>query len=278
MIKLNRIDDYAPDEVLILTTGSQGEPLSALTRMAFNDHPQVELHKGDTVVISAKPIPGNERSVSATIDRLLKAGATVIYGERSGVHVSGHAAQDDLKMMLDLVQPQYLVPVHGEYRHQHTHAQLAQRSGMPPEKIFVLENGDVLELGADKGEVVGKVQAGMVFVDGFELSDADGLVLRDRRRLADDGIMIAVVTVDEQTGALVAPPELVARGFLHDDERLKQVFAECTDALTTLMAELGAEHVNGQRLIREDVKETLATVVHKRTRRRPLIMPIVIGV
>ncbi len=278
MIKLNRIDDYPPEEVLILTTGSQGEPLSALTRMAFNDHPQVELHKGDTVVISAKPIPGNERSVSATIDRLLKAGATVIYGERSGIHVSGHAAQDDLKMMLDLVQPRYLVPVHGEYRHQHTHAQLAQRSGMPPERIFVLENGDVLELGADKGEVVGKVQAGMVFVDGFELSDADGLVLRDRRRLADDGILIAVVTVDEQTGALVAPPELVARGFLHDDERLQQVFAECTDALTTLMAQLGAEHVTGQRLIREDVKETLATVVHRRTRRRPLIMPIVIGV
>jgi len=278
MIKLNRIDDYPPDEVLVLTTGSQGEPLSALTRMAFNDHPQVELHRGDTVVISAKPIPGNERSVSATIDRLLKAGAMVIYGERSGIHVSGHAAQDDLKMMLDLVQPRYLVPVHGEYRHQHTHAQLAQRSGMPPENIFVLENGDVLELGADKGEVVGKVQAGMVFVDGFELSGADGLVLRDRRRLADDGILIAVVTVDEQSGALVAPPELVARGFLHDDERLQQVFAECAEALTTLMAQLGAEHVTGQRLIREDVKETLATVVHTRTRRRPLIMPIVIGI
>ncbi|HET6477359.1 MAG TPA: ribonuclease J [Thermoleophilia bacterium] len=278
MIKLTQIDDYRPEEILILSTGSQGEPLSALTRMAFNDHPQVELHEGDTVVISAKAIPGNERSVTATIDRLLKVGATVIYGERSGIHVSGHAAQEDLKMMLNLVRPKYLLPVHGEYRMQHLHAELARQSGMADEDIFILENGDVLELDEDNGEIVDKVPTGMVFVDGFELGDAEGLVLRDRQQLAADGILIAVVTVDAQSGDTVAPPELVARGFLHDDERLKGVLEECGEALDGLMEELGAEHVTGQKLIREDIIQRLSELVFRRTRSRPLIMPVVVEV
>ena len=278
MIKLTQIDDYRPEEILILSTGSQGEPLSALTRMAFNDHPQVELHEGDTVVISAKAIPGNERSVTATIDRLLKVGATVIYGEGSGIHVSGHAAQEDLKMMLNLVRPKYLLPVHGEYRMQHLHAELARQSGMADEDIFILENGDVLELDEDNGEIVDKVPTGMVFVDGFELGDAEGLVLRDRQQLAADGILIAVVTVDAQSGDSVAPPELVARGFLHDDERLKGVLEECGEALDALMEELGAEHVTGQKLIREDIIQRLSELVFRRTRSRPLIMPVVVEV
>ncbi len=278
MIKLTQIDDYRPEEILILSTGSQGEPLSALTRMAFNDHPQVELHEGDTVVISAKAIPGNERSVTATIDRLLKMGATVVYGEKSGIHVSGHAAQEDLKMMLNLTRPRFLVPVHGEYRMQHLHAELARQSGMAEEDIFILENGDVLELEADNGEIVDKVPTGMVFVDGFELGDAEGIVLRDRQQLADDGILIAVVTVDAQDGDSVAPPELVARGFLHDDERLQEVLDECGTALDELMAELGAEHVTRRRLIQDDIKEKLADLVYKRTKSRPLIMPVVVEV
>jgi len=278
MIKLTQIDDYRPEEVLILSTGSQGEPLSALTRMAFNDHPQVELHEGDTVVISAKAIPGNERSVTATIDRLLKVGATVIYGERSGIHVSGHAAQEDLKMMLNLTRPRFLVPVHGEYRMQHMHAELARQSGIPDEDIFILENGDVLELEADNGEIVDKVATGMVFVDGSEIGDPEGLVLRDRQQLAADGILIAVVTVDAQTGDSVAAPELVARGFLHDDERLKGVLDECSVALDALMSELGAEHVTGPHLIREDITQRLAELVFRRTKSRPLIMPVVVEV
>jgi ribonuclease J len=278
MIKLTQIDEYRPEEVLILSTGSQGEPLSALTRMAFNDHPQVELHEGDTVVISAKAIPGNERSVTATIDRLLKVGATVIYGERSGIHVSGHAAQEDLKMMLNLTRPRFLVPVHGEYRMQHLHAELARQSGMSDEDIFILENGDVLELEADNGEVVDKVATGMVFVDGAEIGDPEGLVLRDRQQLAGDGILIAVLTVDAQSGASVAPPELVARGFLHDDVRLQEVLDECSEALDELMDELGAEHVTDQHLIREDVSQRLAELVFRRTKSRPLIMPVVVEV
>ncbi len=278
MIKLTEIDDYRPEEVLILTTGSQGEPLSALTRMAFDDHPQVELNEGDTVVISATPIPGNELSVMSTVNRLLKSGATVIHGRESGVHVSGHASQEDLRMMLNLVRPRFFVPVHGEYRHQHIHRQLALETGIPEEDIFILENGDVLEIEGDNAELVDRVPAGMVFVDGFEIGDEEGLVLRDRQQLAADGILIAVVTVDAQTGQSVAPPELVARGFVHDDERLKDVLDECAGALQELMAELGAERVTGQKLIREDINQRLSELVFQRTRRRPLIMPVVVEV
>ena len=275
MIKLTEIDNYRPEQILVLSTGSQGEPLS---RMAFDDHPQVGLHEGDTVVISAKAIPGNEVSVMTTVNRLLKSGATVIYGEASGVHVSGHAAQEDLRMMLNLLRPQYFVPVHGEYRHQHLHAELARQSGIRDEDIFILENGDVLELDAENGEIVDKVPTGMVFVDGFELGDAEGLVLRDRQQLAGDGILIAVVTIDAQSGVTVAPPELVARGFLHNDKRLKDVLDECGAALDDLMEELGKVHVTGQRLIKEDIRDKLAELVYSRTRRRPLVMPVVVEV
>ena len=278
MIKLTEIDDYRPEEVLVLATGSQGEPLSALTRMAFDDHPQVGLHEGDTVVISATPIPGNEVSVMTTVNRLLKVGATVVYGRESGVHVSGHAAQEDMRMMLNLLRPQYFVPVHGEYRHQHIHAGLARQAGIGDECIFILENGDVLEIDEANADIVDKVPTGMVFVDGYEIGDAGGLVLRDRQQLAGDGILIAVVTVDGQTGDTVAPPELVARGFLHDDERLKDVLEECGTALDELMDELGKVHVTGQRLIKEDIKEKLAELVYSSTRRRPLILPVVVEV
>ena len=278
MIKLADIDDYRPEEILILSTGSQGEPLSALTRMAFGGHSQVELREGDTVVISAKAIPGNEVSVMTTVNRLLKAGARVIYGEGSGVHVSGHAAREDLRMMLNLLRPQYLVPVHGEYRHQHMHAELARQVGLRDEDIFILENGDVLAMDAENAEIVGKVPAGMVFVDGFELGDEEGIVLRDRQQLAGDGILIAVVTVDGQDGATVAPPELVARGFLHNDDRLKDVLDECRTALDELMEKLGEVHVTGRRLIQDDIKEKLAEIAYTRTRQRPLILPVVVEV
>lgn len=278
MIKLSDIDQYRPEELLILSTGSQGEPLSALSRMAWDDHPQVGLREGDTVVISAKPIPGNEVSVMETINRLLKAGARVIYGEDSGVHVSGHASRDDMRMMLNLLRPQYLVPVHGEYRHQHIHAELAREAGIGDERIFILENGDVLEVRADDAEVVDRVPSGMVFVDGFELGGEEGLVLRDRRQLAEDGILIAVVTIDAQSGAAVAAPELVARGFLHDDEREQEVLEKAGAALRNLLETLGAEHVTGHRLIKEDIKETLSDLVYRETRQRPLVMPVVVEV
>jgi ribonuclease J len=278
MVKLADIDEYRPEEILILSTGSQGEPLSALSRMAFDDHAQVELNEGDTVVISAKPIPGNEVSVMDTINRLLQSGARVVYGEDSGVHVSGHASQEDLRMMLNLIRPQYLVPVHGEYRHQHIHAQLGREAGIGDERIFILENGDVLEIDADSAEVTGKVQAGMVFVDGLELGDADGAVLRDRQQLAEDGILIAVVTLSVQSGTTVQPIELLARGFLHDGENEQEVLGKASAALSDRLRELSRERVTGQALLKQDVHDALADHIFKTLRRRPLIMPVIVEV
>lgn len=278
MIRLADIDEHRPDELLILSTGSQGEPLSALSRMAFDDHPLVDLNEGDTVVISAKPIPGNELSVMDTINRLLQSGARVVYGEDSGVHVSGHASQDDLRRMLDLVHPQYLVPVHGEYRHQHVHAQLGSEAGIGDERIFILQNGDVLEIDEESAEVTGKVHAGMVFVDGLELGDPDGAVLRDRQQLAEDGILIAVVTLSVQTGRTVRPVELVARGFLHGGETEQDVLGRAAAALEERLAEIARERVTGQTLLKQDVHDTLADHVYRALRRRPLIMPVIVEV
>lgn len=278
MIKLTDIDDYPPERILILTTGSQGEPLSALSRMAFDDHPQVALREGDTVVISAKPVPGNEVSVMNTVNRLLKAGARVIYGPQAGVHVSGHAAREDQRMLLNLVKPAYFLPAHGEYRHQYLQAELARQAGIAKERIFILENGDVLEIGERGAAVVEKVHAGMVYVDGLELGDAEHIVIRDRQRLAEDGILIAVVTVSVQTGELLAEPELVARGFLYDDDYRAQILAEARDALAEKLEELAEEHVTGQRLLQEDIDETLGRFIYRRTRRQPLVLPVVVEV
>jgi ribonuclease J len=277
-IKLSEIDDYAPEELLILSTGSQGEPLSALSRMAWDDHPQVALVEGDTVVMSAKPVPGNEVSVMATVDRLLKAGARVIYGPQSGVHVSGHASREDQRMLLNLLRPQYFIPSHGEYRHQFLHADLAREVGVADERIFLLENGDVLEIDEYGAAVVDRVQAGMVFVDGFQVGDEDHVVLRDRQRLSADGILIVVVTVSQQTGESVAPPELVARGFLYDEEHEQDLLAEARDDLMVRLEELAHEHVTGQRLIQEDVHDALAQFIYRRTKREPLILPVVVEV
>ena len=275
-IKLTEIDDYRPDEVLILTTGSQGEPLSALSRMAWDDHPQVELRPGDTVVIAARPVPGNEISVMDTVNRLLRSGARVIYGAASGVHVSGHAAREDQRMLLNLLSPRFFVPAHGEYRHQYLHAELAREAGVPDENIFLLDNGDVLELTSESAAITGKVPAGMMFVDGLQIGGAEHVVLRERQQLSGDGILIAVVTVSVQTGVTVAPPELVARGFLYDEEHEHDLLTAARDDLVVRLRGLTDEHATGQRLLREDIHDTLAQFIYKRTKREPLIMAVVI--
>jgi ribonuclease J len=194
--------------------------------------------------------------------------------------VQGKSVQNcvDLGGRRIIKKKRYFIPVHGEYRNKHIHSGLARESGIPEEDIFILENGDVLEIDGDNAELVDKVPTGMVFVDGFEIGDAEGIVLRDRQQLAGDGIIIAVVTVDAQSGQTVAPPELVARGFLHNDDRLKDVLDQCGEALDELMEELGAERVTGQKLIREDINQRLSELVYQRTKRRPLIMPVVVEV
>jgi ribonuclease J len=266
-----------PDRVAILSTGSQGEPLSALARMASHDHPLVEVGKGDTVVISARPVPGNETSVNRTIDRLFLAGARVIYDTSAGVHVSGHAAAEELKIMLSLVRPRYFVPIHGEHRHLHYHAELAKAVGMSSADVFVLENGDVLEITREEARVASRVPAGMTLVDGFAMGDFHDLVLRDRKHLATDGLVIVVVARSAQDGKMVGEPEVVFRGFVHagDLEELAE------EAKGRVVAELqGDETCQSADLvwIKNRIHDVVQKFLHRQAGRRPMVLPVVVEV
>lgn len=277
LIDIDEINNYASNRVVVMTTGSQGEPMSALTRMAMSDHRKVDIIPGDMVIIAATPIPGNEKSVSRTIDFLLRQGADVIYEKSAGVHVSGHASQEELKLIQNLVRPKFFIPVHGEYRHLVKHAKLAAELGLPKENIFVAENGSVLEFTADSGACVGKVTAGKVLVDGLGVGDVGNIVLRDRRQLSQDGILIVVVTMDRQRGCVVAGPDIVSRGFVYvreaenlmDDakERVKQALERC-----------GTNNVTEWASIKSNVRDALGKYLYERTRRRPMILPIIMEI
>jgi ribonuclease J len=277
MIDLDEVHHFPEEKIVLLTTGSQGEPMSALTRIAMCDHRRIEIRPGDLVIISATPIPGNEKLVHRTIDHLFRQGAEVVYEPFSGVHVSGHASQEELKLMLNLVRPRFFIPVHGEYRHLIKHAQLAREVGIPPENIFVAENGQVLEFSQEKGVITGRVTAGRVLVDGLGVGDVGNIVLRDRRQLSQDGIFIVVVTIDKDTGAVVAGPDVVSRGFVYvreseelleeAKERVRQVLRECEERQTT---EWGA--------IKSFVRESLGKFLFEKTRRRPMVLPIIMEV
>lgn len=265
------------DRVAILSTGSQGEPLSALARIASHDHPLVEVARGDTVVFSARPVPGNETSVNRTIDRLFMAGARVIYDTNAGVHVSGHAAAEELKIMLSLVKPRYFVPVHGEHRHLHYHAELARAVGMDEESIFVLENGQVLEVTPEGAAVTGRVEAGMTLVDGFAMGDFHDLVLRDRRHLATDGLVIVVVARNTQDGKVVGEPEVVFRGFVHAGG-LEELTAKTK---SRVLRELGDEEpLPGADIawMKNRIHDVVQKFLHKEAGRRPLVLPVVVEV
>jgi ribonuclease J len=265
------------DRVCILSTGSQGEPLSALARMASHDHPLVEITKGDTVVISARPVPGNETSVNRTIDRLFAAGARVIYESSAGVHVSGHAAAEELKVMLNLVSPRYFMPVHGEHRHLFFHAELARAVGMTDDRIFMLENGDVLELSPKHAEVTGQVQAGMILVDGFAMGDFHELVLRDRQHLATDGLVMVVVARSMQDGKIVGEPEVVFRGFAHSGD-LEELAAEAKKRVMQTMESAEMRHMTDSTLIRNRLHDVLQRYLNKEAGRRPMVLPVVVEV
>jgi ribonuclease J len=277
LIKPHDIGLLPDDRVTILSTGSQGEPLSALARMASRDHPLVEIAKGDTVVLSARPVPGNETSVYRTIDRLFAAGARVIYEGSAGVHVSGHAAAEELKVMLNLVRPKYFMPVHGEHRHLHFHAELARATGMSADDVFLLENGDVLELRPDRAALSGKVQAGMTLVDGFAMGDFRDLVLRDRQHLASDGLVIIVVARSAQDGQIVGDPEVVFRGFAHAGD-----LDELTEKAKKHVVEaLGGEEisqVSDITVVKTRVHDVLQKFLRKEAGRRPMVLPVVVEV
>ncbi|NLO28344.1 MAG: ribonuclease J [Actinobacteria bacterium] len=277
MIRPQDIATLPPDRVTVLSTGSQGEPLSALARMAARDHPSVEIMKGDTVIISARPVPGNETSVYRTIDRLFAAGAKVIYDSSAGVHVSGHAATEELKVMLNLVGPKYFMPIHGEHRHLYFHAELARATGIPDERIFLMENGDVLELTPDGAEITGKVQAGMILVDGFAMGDLHDLVLRDRRHLASDGLVMVVITRSAQDGSIVTEPEVIFRGLAHAGEMEDLSEAAKRLVMESLSSEEMAQ-MGDLGLVKNRVHDVLQKFLRKEAGRRPMILPVIVEV
>jgi ribonuclease J len=269
--------DLPPEQVCVLSTGSQGEPLSALARMANGDHRTVEIQEGDTVVISATPVPGNEKAVGRVINRLAKAGVTVKHRGTADVHVSGHAASEELKMMLNLVKPRYFMPIHGETRHLRAHADLAEEIGMNPDDIFIMENGDVLELTARGARVRDRVDAGVVYVDGLSVGDVGTVVLRDRQVLARDGIITVVIAVDDQSGKPMADPELVTRGVTYGPES-DELMEGARDRVSKTMARMADEGVTDHSVIKNRVRENLSQHMWEQARRRPMIIPVVMEV
>ncbi|MCF6097436.1 ribonuclease J [Thermovorax subterraneus] len=277
MMELDDISKLSKEKVVIITTGSQGEPMSALTRMAMSEHKKVEIIPGDTVLIAATPIPGNEKLVARTIDHLFKQGAEVIYEAISGVHVSGHASQEELKLMLNLVKPRYFVPVHGEYRHLIHHANLAKEVGIPEKNIFIAENGRVIELTKDSARLAGKVTAGKVMVDGLGVGDVGNIVLRDRKQLAQDGILIVVVTIDKETTEVVAGPDIISRGFVYVRES-EELMEQSKEIVKQALAKCQEEKITEWSMIKSQVRDTLGKFLFEQTHRRPMILPIIMEV
>lgn len=277
IIDIDETHNYTPDKIVIITTGSQGEPMSALTRMAMNDHKKVDIMPGDTVIISATPIPGNEKLVSRTIDHLYKLGADVIYEKSNGVHVSGHASREEIKLMHNLVRPKFFIPVHGEFRHLIKHANLAQSLGMPKENIVIAENGSVIELTKNSIGINGKVPAGKVLVDGLGVGDVGNIVLRDRRQLSRDGIMIVVVTIDKENCHVVSGPDIVSRGFVYVREA-EGLMDEAKDKVQLALEKCEENGVSEWSAIKSTVRDSLGRFLYERTRRRPMILPIIMEI
>jgi ribonuclease J len=277
LIDIDEINNYPASAIVIVTTGSQGEPMSALTRMSVSDHRKVSIMPNDTVIISATPIPGNEKLVSRTVDNLLKLGAKVIYERDRQIHVSGHASQEELKMMHNLVRPKFFIPVHGEYRHLVKHAEIAESLGMPKENIFVSENGQVLEFTRDRGTALGKVTAGIVLVDGLGVGDVGNIVLRDRRQLSQDGILIIVVTMDKEGGFVVAGPDIVSRGFVYVRES-EELMEDAKDKVQQALEKCEENNITEWAMIKSNIRDALSRYLYERTRRRPMILPIIMEV
>ena len=269
--ELNQLPRY---EQMILCTGSQGEPLSALTRIAFHDHQNVEIERGDTVIISAKPIPGNELRVHDAINGLAKIGAEVLHEEIAEVHASGHACAEELRMMLALLRPKAVMPVHGEIRMLAAHARLAEEAGVPEQAILIAENGSVIELTPGGASIVDQIETGVTLVDGLGVGDVADVALRDRRHLAEDGVLIVVTTLASNDGNIVASPELIARGFGEQDALLDEVKSEAIEIIESLLA----DDITEVKLLQEHLHDGIGQLVYDRTRRRPMILPVVLEV
>jgi ribonuclease J len=265
------LDELPPHEQMILCTGSQGEPLSALVRIAYRDHPSVHVDRGDTVIISAKPVPGNELRVHDAINQLAKLGAEVLHEEIAPVHVSGHARAEEIRTILSLLRPRSVMPIHGEFRMLAAHAQLARDAGVPADGIVLAENGSVVELSRDGARIVGEVESGITFVDGLGVGDVHDVALRDRRRLSEDGVLIIVATLAASNGGSAGPPELIARGFGDGSGALREeadrVLQECL-----------ADEISEIKLLQEHLHDEVGQLIYDRTHRRPMILPVVVEV
>ena len=277
LIPLREVDQFPPEKVVIVSTGSQGEPLSALRRMAYRDHPQVELREGDTVVFSATPIPGNERAVNDTIDRLYHVGADVVTTRDAPIHASGHGSAEEIKMMLNLTHPRYVMPVHGDYKRLLLHGQLAEAVGVAPENIFRTENGRPLEIDERGARFAEREQSGMIFVDGVDIGDVTDVALRDRRMLSADGIFIIVATVSEQDGSSVVPPEVLARGvpFLDGNSEFVEELREAVEDSLDRAAE---QRVTEVQQLESMLHDDLAGFIYERLKRRPMVLPVIVEV
>src|SRR5881397_1903780 len=274
-IRPPELEELAPHEAMVLCTGSQGEPMSALTRIAYRDHPAVTVERGDTVILSAKPVPGNELRVHDTINQLSKAGAEVLHQENAPVHVSGHGHAEELRTMISLVRPKAMMPVHGEFRMLAAHARLAEEGGVPTEAIVLAENGTVVELTPAGARIVGEVESGVTFVDGLGVGDVHDVALRDRRHLSEDGVLIVVATLAGTNGrASAGPPELIARGFADSGPLL----AEMRDEASRVLDECLEQNILEIKLLQEHIHDGLGQLVYDRTGRRPMILPVVVEV
>lgn len=277
LIDIDDIRNYSNDQVVVICTGSQGEPMSALTRMSMGENRKVQIVPGDTVIISAAPIPGNEKMVSNTINHLYMLGAEVVYEKANGVHVSGHASQEELKLMHHLVRPKFFMPVHGEYRHLVKHARLAESLGMDPKNIMIAENGSVVELSRDKICINGKVMAGKVLIDGLGVGDVGNIVLRDRRQLSQDGIMIVVVGVDSATNQIVSGPDIVSRGFVYVREA-EDLMVEAKGRVQDALDKCEEKNNTEWSALKIAIRDSLGRFLFEKTRRRPMIIPIIMEV
>ncbi|MEA2318490.1 MAG: ribonuclease, partial [Solirubrobacteraceae bacterium] len=277
LVPPRELDDWPDEKLVIISTGSQGEPLSALRRMAHRDHPQVELHQGDTVVFSATPIPGNERAVNETIDRMYHIGCDVITTRDAPIHASGHGNAEEIKLMLNLVRPRYVMPAHGDHKRIHLHAQLAESVGIAPDRIFRQENGLTLEIDERGARVGARERSGMIFVDGVDIGDPTDVALRDRRMLSADGIFVVVATISEQDGSSVAEPEVIFRGVPFPDEAVS-LLDDIRDTVDASLARAAGEEIREIDLLQKILHDDLAEFVYDRLRRRPMVLPVVVEV
>jgi ribonuclease J len=277
LIQPQEVEDWPDERVVVISTGSQGEPLSALRRMAYNDHRAIKLHPGDTVVFSATPIPGNERAVGETIDRLYHIGCDVITPREAPIHASGHGYTEELKLMLNLLKPRYVMPAHGDHKRLHLHAQLAEAVGIDPGRIFQGENGLPLDIDRNGARFGEPVQAGMVFVDGVDIGDPADVALRDRRMLSDDGIFIVVATISEQTGESVVAPEVIFRG-VPFAEQADGLVADIREAVEQSLRRAVADGITETDMLQQELHDDLAAFVYDRLRRRPMVLPVVVEV